>query len=177
MNRGTILDITAATVDAINRWEPRFRVEKVTPTKVEPGVVELTLIGKYQGTTVEIPIGQPPLITSGTAVDVLEGTPFSYQITATNSPTGYFVIGGLPAGLTLNATTGLISGTTGFRENHVITVGAKSPYGSAAQRVYLRAVQPEPGMVYLVTDFELTLGEEQAFTLVGVHQVSNWSLT
>ncbi|NBV86131.1 MAG: hypothetical protein EBS01_07690, partial [Verrucomicrobia bacterium] len=40
------------------------------------------------------------------------GQAFNYQITATNSPTGY-VAGGLPAGITLNPTTGLISGSLG----------------------------------------------------------------
>src|SRR6202044_2332227 len=40
------------------------------------------------------------------------GTAFSYQIVATNSPTG-FLVTGLPSGtgLTANVSTGLISGT------------------------------------------------------------------
>jgi len=38
------------------------------------------------------------------------GQAFSYQITATNSPTSFNATG-LPAGLSINTTTGLISGT------------------------------------------------------------------
>ena len=50
-----------------------------------------------------------PVVTSAT-VTVGAGMPFSYQIQATNSPTSYGA-SSLPAGLTLNTSTGLITGT------------------------------------------------------------------
>jgi|GEM_PF-664048 len=50
-----------------------------------------------------------PLITSPTSIRGLSGVPFSYQITALNSPT-QFGVTELPEGITLNPTTGLISG-------------------------------------------------------------------
>ena len=52
----------------------------------------------------------PPSITSATTASGTVGTAFSYQITATNSPTSYNATG-LPAGLSVNTSTGLISGT------------------------------------------------------------------
>src|SRR5580704_8588958 len=44
----------------------------------------------------------PPVITSGGTASATKGAAFSYQITATNSPTS-FGASGLPAGLTVNA--------------------------------------------------------------------------
>jgi hypothetical protein len=58
-----------------------------------------------------------PTITSGTEAAVTEGQSFSYQIAVTPGATGYAVTGGAPpSGLTLDATSGLISG--------VVSVGA-----------------------------------------------------
>lgn len=51
-----------------------------------------------------------PAIASGLVASGTVGVAFSYQIVATNSPTSYLVTG-LPAGLSANAATGLISGT------------------------------------------------------------------
>jgi len=52
----------------------------------------------------------PPVITSATTTSGTVGTAFSYQITATGAPTSYAATG-LPAGLSVNTGTGLISGT------------------------------------------------------------------
>lgn len=54
--------------------------------------------------------GFAPRITSAVNVGATIGTPFTYQIIATNSPTS-FAARNLPAGLTLNTTTGEITGT------------------------------------------------------------------
>lgn len=51
-----------------------------------------------------------PSITSPTVATGTVGSAFSYQITATNNPTSYLVIG-LPSGLNYNKNTGLITGT------------------------------------------------------------------
>ena len=47
MNRSTLLDLYAATAEALERWEPRIKVESVQATSAEPGRVELTLTGIY----------------------------------------------------------------------------------------------------------------------------------
>lgn len=47
MNKTTIADIRAATADAIGRWEPRFKLDKVTVVSAMPGEVELDLDGEY----------------------------------------------------------------------------------------------------------------------------------
>src|SRR5258707_9275892 len=55
-------------------------------------------------------VGGAPVITSGTTASGTVGSAFSYQITATNTPTSYGATG-LAAGLAVNTSTGLISGT------------------------------------------------------------------
>src|SRR4029077_5909491 len=68
--------------------------------------------GTSTGGTVTVTPGLPvaPVITSAGTASGTVGTAFSYQIVATNSPTSFNATG-LPAGLTVNAGTGLISGT------------------------------------------------------------------
>jgi uncharacterized protein len=56
MNRSTLLELYAATAEAISRWEPRFRVTSVVAAEAAPGQVTLDVTGDYlpDGTTVTI---------------------------------------------------------------------------------------------------------------------------
>ena len=47
MNRSTLLDIYAATAEALARWEPRFRLQRVTAESAAPGAVTLSMTGEY----------------------------------------------------------------------------------------------------------------------------------
>lgn len=47
MNRSTVMDLYAATADALARWEPRLQLTKVQAAMPEPGVVVLDLTGVY----------------------------------------------------------------------------------------------------------------------------------
>ena len=47
MNRSTLLDIYAATAEAIARWEPRFKVQSVVASSAAPGSVTLDMTGEY----------------------------------------------------------------------------------------------------------------------------------
>ena len=74
----------------------------------------------------------PPRITSSTLPPPVElGDPFTYQITATNSPTSFGVVG-LPAGLQFNPATGLINGTSMSAGVFNVTVTAQTAFGTAS---------------------------------------------
>lgn len=47
MNSETLLDIYAATVEALNKWEPRIRVKSVKARSADSGRVVLDLKGIY----------------------------------------------------------------------------------------------------------------------------------
>lgn len=47
LNRATILQLYAATAEAIRRWEPRFSLQQISVASATPGAVQLDLTGKY----------------------------------------------------------------------------------------------------------------------------------
>ena len=71
-----------------------------------------------------------PLITSADTETVQVGKPFTYHIVASNSPTSYAAVG-LPAGLTINTATGLISGTPTTVGDTNVILGATNANGTS----------------------------------------------
>jgi phage baseplate assembly protein W len=43
LNARTVLEIYAATVEALIRWEPRISVQRVSATQLQPGSITLLL--------------------------------------------------------------------------------------------------------------------------------------
>lgn len=52
MNSATLVALYAATAEAVARWEPRFRLQRVRVANAVPGAVSLNLQGIY------VPTGQ-----------------------------------------------------------------------------------------------------------------------
>jgi len=99
-----------------------------------------------QGTGVSAPVITSPLVASGNV-----GSSFSYTITATNGPTSFNAIG-LPLGLVINTTTGVISGTpTGIGVSNV-TISASNIAGSDSQTLVISIAAAIP--VCALTTFE-----------------------
>ncbi|MCX6926393.1 MAG: Ig domain-containing protein, partial [Verrucomicrobia bacterium] len=73
---------------------------------------------------------EPPIFTSAPSASALAGFPFQYQITVLNSASA-FTESGLPAGLVLNATNGLISGIPGVSGSFPISLTASNGGGVA----------------------------------------------
>jgi hypothetical protein len=78
-----------------------------------------------------------PAITSAVSANATVGSPFSYRITASNNATSYGA-SGLPAGFTLNASTGVISGTPGAAGNFTATIWASNAAGIGISPFILR---------------------------------------
>jgi malectin (di-glucose binding ER protein)/putative Ig domain-containing protein/glycosyl hydrolase family 64 (putative beta-1,3-glucanase) len=73
------------------------------------------------------------------------GTAASLQITATDSASGQtltYTATGLPAGLTLNTTTGLITGTPTTAGTSTVTVTATDTTGATAQTTFTWTINP-----------------------------------
>jgi len=78
----------------------------------------------------------PVISSAGTAFGTI-GAAFSYQITATHSPTSYGATG-LPAGLSVNSSTGLISGTPSVSGTSAVTLSATNASGTGSQALALK---------------------------------------
>jgi hypothetical protein len=72
-----------------------------------------------------------PVITSPTTASGTVGSSFSYQITATNSPTS-FGASNLPPGLSVNSSTGLISGTPTATGTTASSISATNASGTGS---------------------------------------------
>jgi PKD repeat protein len=76
-----------------------------------------------------------PVFVSPTTAPGTSGTPFvPFPVTATGAPTSYSA-SGLPAGLTLNSSTGIISGTPTVSGTFVVTVTATNANGTSTTTV------------------------------------------
>jgi hypothetical protein len=77
-----------------------------------------------------------PLITSPNTATATSGQPFSYETATINAP-ATFAASGLPDGLTINASTGRISGTPARPGTYAVQVVASNPAGSTAGELWL----------------------------------------
>lgn len=84
-----------------------------------------------------------PEITSGLTASGRMGEPFSFLISATNSPTG-FAASGLPAGLSVNATSGLVSGVPTASGSFAVLVKAINLGGEGSAVVNMTILPPVP---------------------------------
>lgn len=76
------------------------------------------------------------------------GSPFSYTITATNTPTS-FSVSGLPPGLAFNSTTGLISGTSSTASGtYTVTLQATNAAGTGSKVLTLTFGQTQLASTY-----------------------------
>lgn len=46
-DRSTLLQLYAATAEALERWEPRFKLTRIQAETIQPGRITLTLEGEY----------------------------------------------------------------------------------------------------------------------------------
>src|SRR5204862_27432 len=98
-----------------------------------------------------------PVITSSLSATGQVGVAFSYQITATNNPTSFNATG-LPAGLSVNTSTGLISGTPTTAGTYSVTISATNAGGTGSATLTLTVVNPPPPVITSATTASGTVG-------------------
>lgn len=96
-----------------------------------PSQAGISVSNDATGVTVTITsvVAGAPVISSPTTVSGAQGETFSYQIAATNNPTSFGAMN-LPDGLTVDHSSGLISGTPAQAGNYVVPIAANNAAGS-----------------------------------------------
>jgi hypothetical protein len=119
--------------------------------------------------------GSPPAITSATTAGGTAGTAFTYQIVATNMPTSYSATG-LPAGLSISATTGLISGTPTAAGISTVTLGATNSGGTGNATLTL-TIAVAPPAITSATSAGGTAGTAFTYQIVATNSPTSYSAT
>jgi hypothetical protein len=127
--------------------DPANGVISGTPTAAGTATVAISAsngAGTGSGTVtigIQAAASGAPLITSPTTATATAGTPFRYAITATNTPTA-FAATGLPAGLSVDTTTGVVSGTPTTAGVSAVVLGASNASGSSFTTMSLTTTAP-----------------------------------
>ncbi len=103
-----------------------------------PGVEEV-IPGSWYTSENTPPAAAGPVITSPLTTVAVTGAPFLYQITASNTPTAYNAEG-LPGGLTINTTTGAISGSVAAAGVYFPIITATNATGADAKTLTIFTV-------------------------------------
>ena len=113
-----------------------------------------------------------PVISSATTANGVVSQAFSYQITASNSPTS-FAASGLPTGLTVNTSTGIISGTPTAAGTSNATISATNSAGTGSAALTL-TVTASGGTTILSEDFaSITTGNSTSTSGSGTSWAGN----
>ena len=146
-----------------------------TATSGSTGIISIEFIGSVQNPIIcGIEIQALPLqVTSALIATGTAYSPFSYQIAASGTPTSYSVTG-LPTGLSVNTTTGLISGTLPASGSYAMIVSAINASGTASATVALNAV---PLPVYAVNSAGSTAGRFTADAYYSGGNTATYSAT
>src|SRR5438477_427458 len=117
-----------------------------------------------------------PVITSPLTATGQVGVAFSYQITATNSPTSFNATG-LPAGLTVNTTNGLISGTPTTAGTYSVTISATNSGGTGNATLTLTIVNPPPPVITSPLTATGQVGVAFSYTITATNNPTSYNAT
>jgi sugar lactone lactonase YvrE len=113
-------------------------------------IVSNTLGSVTSNTAILSAIADVPAITSASSVTCYVGNAFTYQITATNSPTSYSTTIPLPLGLSLNANTGMISGVPTTNGISIVPITATNAGGTTVYPVVFSVITSYQAPVFTV---------------------------
>lgn len=108
-----------------------------------------------------------PAITSGAPPSGIAGAPYAFTVSATGSPAPLVSVDGLPAGLSFDAASGLISGTPEAAGTSTLTVTANNGCNAPAVQTYTLTIDRAATALSLVAVPQVAVfGQPVSVTLV-----------
>ena len=151
----------------------------ISGTPTAAGAFTLTAVASNasgsDSATLSLTVIAQPAITSPLTASAGVSLPFSYTITASNTPSGFAAIG-LPAGLSLNAATGVISGTPTSAGTSSVTIDASNGSGTDSETLVLTVNAAPPAVTSALTDAAAT-GSLFSYTITGSNTPASFSAT
>jgi PKD repeat protein len=120
--------------------------------------------------------GPKPVITSPTSATGQVGVAFSYQITANNGPIISYSATGLPAGLNVNTSTGLISGTPTTAGTYSVTISATNSSGTGSATLTL-TIKPPPPVITSATTASGTVCSAFSYQITATNNPTSYNAT
>jgi large repetitive protein len=119
-----------------------------------------------------------PVVNSLPNANGTSGQAFSYQITATNLPTSFGVTGTLPTGVSVNAATGLISGTPVVASSTVfnVTLNATNSAGTGSLPLAISVSLNAPAVTSAGTASG-TVGQAFSYQITGTDFPTSYAAT
>lgn len=145
--------------------ETRYRDATGVPGTTYSYVVAKTNGPYSQPTSARMPTKPESVITSATTAYANVGTRFDYRIAATNDP-ATFQATGLPSGLTIDRSTGVISGNPA--EQGVFTIQLEAATATADVTLTVGAPPPEPWTYRDIGDYVLDERQLATYSAVAI---------
>lgn len=117
-----------------------------------------------------------PVITSGLTATGAKGSAFSYQITAANAPTNFSTTG-LPAGLSVDSSTGLISGTPTVSGTFSATISANNASGTGSAALVLTLLPPQSPVITSSALANGTFGSAFSYQITATFSPTSYNIT
>lgn len=141
-------------------WTPVVGTDTLTATPYSG-----SSLGGVAGTALSITLKVidqlPPAITSSLTATGIQNKAFKYQITANNTPQSFNATG-LPAGLSIDKTTGIISGTPTVSGSFTVTIAATNVAGTDTKSLALTVNKPQ--VLFVVGNATLNSGDSAVKT-------------
>ena len=152
----------------------------ISGTPTANGVFSATVSATNATATTSLPVTITiafgvPVVTSANTASGSTGQPFSYQITATNSPTSFNATG-LPPGVSVNTATGLITGVPGASGSFAATVSASNATGTGTQVVTISISLTVPAITSTTT-LGGTTGVPLSYQITGTNNPTSFGAT